>query len=94
MAHEIADAYSMLKENSVRQFPGAIETLRYMQRSGTRLALLTNGTTELQRAKIARFGLESLFECIVIEGEFGTGKPDQRVFSHALDSLNSGASDG
>ncbi len=93
MAHEIADAYTMLKEKSVRPFPGAIETLRYMQRSGTRLALLTNGTKELQRAKIARFGLESLFECIVIEGEFGTGKPDQRVFSHALDSLNSGASD-
>ena len=49
LAHEIADAYTMVKEKSVRPFPGAIETLRYMQRSGTRLALLTNGTTELQR---------------------------------------------
>ena len=92
-AHEIADAYTSLKEKSVKPFPGAIESLRYIQRSGTRLALLTNGTKEFQRAKIDRFSLETLFECIVIEGEFGTGKPDQRVFSHALDRLNTLPSD-
>ena len=93
LANEIADAYTTLKEQSVKPFPGAIETLHSIQRSGIRLALLTNGTKEFQRAKIDRFGLESLFECIVIEGEFGTGKPDQRVFSHALDSLDTLPSD-
>ena len=93
LAHEIADAYSTLKEESVKPFPGAIEILRYMQHRGTRLALLTNGTKEFQRARIDRFALEPLFECIVIEGEFGTGKPDERVFSHALDRLETLPSD-
>ena len=72
---------------------GATETLRYLQSRGTRLALLTNGTKEFQRAKIDRFGLDTLFDCIVIEGEFGTGKPDQRGFSHALKTLDTLPSD-
>ncbi len=93
LAHEIADAYNPLKEKAVKPFPGATETLRYLQNRGTRLALLTNGTKEFQRAKIDRFGLETLFDCILIEGEFGTGKPDQRVFSHALERLNTLTSD-
>ena len=88
LAHEIADVYNVLKEESVQPFPGAIETLRYLQHNGTRLGLVTNGTKENQRAKINQFALEPLFECIVIEGESGSGKPDERVFSYALDRLD------
>src|SRR5207244_337012 len=39
------------------------------------------------RLKIERFGLAPFFDCIVIEGEFGVGKPDERVYHHALDQL-------
>ena len=93
LAHEIADVYDVLKEESVQPFPGAIETLRYLQHNGTRLALVTNGTKEYQRAKIDRFALEPLFDCIVIEGEFGSGKPDERVFSFALNGLDAAQSE-
>jgi putative hydrolase of the HAD superfamily len=41
----------------------------------------------MQRDKIARFDLERLFDVIVIEGEFGVGKPDARVYRHALSAL-------
>ena len=60
--------------------------------SGVRLALVTNGGSEGQRAKIDRFGLASFFDCIVVEGEFGFGKPDERVFGHALGQLAVAAS--
>jgi putative hydrolase of the HAD superfamily len=48
---------------------------------------VTNGDAGQQRDKIERFALASFFEVIVIEGEFGRGKPDEAVYRHALDHL-------
>lgn len=56
-----------------------------------RLALLTNGDARNQRRNVETHGLEPYFDCIVIEGEFGIGKPDERVFRHAMQSLSCAA---
>jgi putative hydrolase of the HAD superfamily len=55
---------------------------------GCRLALLTNGAADAQRRKISRFGLASLFDVILVEGEVGFGKPDERIYRLALRELN------
>ena len=52
------------------------------------MGLLTNGNSEFQRGKIQRFDLARYFESIVIESEFGAGKPDQRVFRAALEQMD------
>ena len=52
-----------------------------------RLALITNGASEVQRGKISRFALEHRFEHIQIEGEHGFGKPDEQAYRHALSAL-------
>lgn len=49
---------------------------------------MTNGGSDQQRNKINRFGLNDLFDAILIEGEMGFGKPDREVYTTALDSLN------
>ena len=49
--------------------------------------MVTNGDARLQRDKIACHDLQRFFGVVVIEGEFGCGKPDQRVFRHALEAL-------
>lgn len=67
--------------------PGAIETLQRFRHDGVKLGLITNGAKEPQSAKIDRFGLKSLFDSIVIEGEFGIGKPDRSVFEYSLEKL-------
>ena len=54
---------------------------------------MTNGDAREQRDKIARHALEHYFDVIVIEGEFGTGKPDQAVYRHALERLGARASE-
>ncbi|NKB65418.1 MAG: HAD-IA family hydrolase [Candidatus Latescibacteria bacterium] len=87
LAGEIARAYGTMRIDSLEAFPGAIETLDYFQSQGIGLALVTNGTGGEQRAKIERFDLARFFTSIVIEGEFGVGKPDPSVFLHALDQL-------
>jgi putative hydrolase of the HAD superfamily len=49
------------------------------------MGLITNGNAEFQRPKIRRFELDQYFDFILIESEFGVGKPDPRVFKHGLE---------
>ena len=93
MADAIAHAYSVQRELEIRPFPGAIETLNHVRAKDIRMALVTNGTSAMQRGKIERFGLESRFDYILIEEEFGFGKPDDRVYLHAIEQLDTSPSE-
>jgi putative hydrolase of the HAD superfamily len=88
VAKRIADLYSELRDQSVTVLPGALDTLQWFRASGCLTALLTNGASAAQREKITRFGLDAFFDCILVEGDLGFGKPDLRVFKHALAVLN------
>jgi putative hydrolase of the HAD superfamily len=87
VAHALADYYRALRADAIATYPGAVETLRAIQRRGIPMALLTNGAARSQRQSIEKHALEQYFDCIVVEGEFGTGKPDERVFRHALGAV-------
>jgi putative hydrolase of the HAD superfamily len=52
------------------------------------LAVVTNGASCLQREKLEASGLADRFECVVVSGEIGVGKPDPAIFAHALRMLN------
>jgi putative hydrolase of the HAD superfamily len=84
---DLADTYTALREERVTPFPDTLDVLRALRARGLRTALLTNGSGEFQRHKVERFELEDLLDLVVIEGEFGVGKPDERVFLHALEWL-------
>lgn len=86
-ADELADAFTVEREAVVRPFDGALEALETVRRNGSRLALLTNGQSSFQRAKIERFRLEVFFDAILIESELGFGKPDPRAHRAALAAL-------
>ena len=87
LAWDLAESYRTTRESSLTPYPGAMETLESLQGMGVKLALITNGSAEGQRGKVVRFGLERYFGCIIIEGEFGVGKPDERVYKHTLATL-------
>ena len=87
-AHELADAFHMKRSQMIQPFPGAIEALRHFRDTGIQLALITNGSKKMQRLKINKFKLDRFFECVLIEDEFGAGKPDERVFRHVLEQLH------
>jgi putative hydrolase of the HAD superfamily len=87
LAHLLADTCSRLRDEAIGFCDGAHATLCQIRERGVRLALLTNGGAAPQRRKIERFGLAPFFDCILVEGEFGHGKPDQRVYQHALAQL-------
>src|SRR5882724_3818236 len=67
---------------------GSARALRWRpRRPGLALGLVTNGDAGMQREKIVRWDLARFFDVVVIEGEFGCGKPDARVYRHALETL-------
>lgn len=87
IAAAIAEAFAARRRAVMRPFPDAVAALGQLQRAGVRLALVTNGDAREQRDKLARHDLARFFDVIVIEGEFGAGKPDQAVYRAALDGL-------
>lgn len=65
-----------------RAYGEVTEVLRSL-RGNYAVLLLTNGP-DLQREKLDRAGLGEFFDGILISGEMGIGKPDERFFQEAL----------
>ena len=73
----IAQRYLTVFERSWRCYPDVqpcLENLKRLPR-GPRLAVLTNGDPEQQRAKLARFGLLDYFEAVLTPSQLGVAKP-------------------
>ena len=90
VARTIGHRYRDIREEGIVPLPGAVEAVEDLRRRGVRLALLTNGSAAGQRKKIERFDLARHFDYICVEGEFGCGKPDERVYRSALAALGAG----
>ena len=93
LAHRLGELFHHTREGSCRPFVGAYEALDEIRARGVKMALVTNGVSEVQRGKIERFDLERRFDHIQIESEHGFGKPEERAYRHALDALGVGPKD-
>jgi len=93
LAIRIADRFTAFREEQMFVFPGAHDAIDALRARGVKLALVTNGAAETQRAKIERFALAHRFDHIQIEGEHGFGKPEERAYLHAMAALGVTATD-
>lgn len=89
----IADRFSAFREEQMQLFPGVHDAIDALKAHGVKLALVTNGAGDTQRAKIERFELARRFDHIQIEGEHGFGKPDEQAYLHAMAALGVTARD-
>ena len=87
LAIRLADRFTTFREEEMFVFPGAHEAIDALKALGVKLALVTNGAADTQRAKVERFALSHRFDHIQIEGEHGFGKPEERAYLHAMDAL-------
>lgn len=83
----LADLYHDRREGNVVPFRGALEALKQVRERSIKMALVTNGSGEVQRSKINKYELADYFDTIVIEGEFGKGKPHPAVYEHVVTTL-------
>jgi putative hydrolase of the HAD superfamily len=93
LAGRIADRFTTYREEEMFIFPGAHDAIDELRALGVKLALITNGAADTQRAKVERFELAHRFHHIQIEGEHGFGKPEERAYLHAMDALGVTARD-
>src|SRR5436853_4682570 len=93
LATRIADRFTRYREEEMFIFPGAHDAIDAFRALGVKLALVTNGAADTQRAKVERFELSHRFHHIQIEGEHGFGKPEERAYLHAMDALGVTAED-
>lgn len=68
--------------------------LTLLREAGHRIALVTNGRTQQQSAKVATCRLAPLLDAIVISEEAGTAKPAAEIFRIAADRAGADLSDG
>jgi HAD superfamily hydrolase (TIGR01549 family) len=78
----IRDAYFETMTD-VDIFDGVYDVLATL-RERFRLAIITNGPSDLQRRKVAAFDFEQHVDWIVISGEVGADRPDPAIFQHTL----------
>lgn len=93
LAIRIADRFTAYREEEMFVFPGAHDAIDALRSLGIKLALVTNGAADTQRAKVERFELAHRFHHIQIEGEHGFGKPEERAYLHAMEALGVTAAD-
>ncbi len=83
---EIADAYARERLSALRLFPDALPVLKSLKKRYG-LGLITNGPADVQSQEIEALGVGSFFDCVLIEGEIGIGKPEPEVFRRAEQEL-------
>ncbi|HDP79653.1 MAG TPA: HAD family hydrolase [Spirochaetes bacterium] len=88
LARDLSTAFQTRRRGLHVLFPDTLEVLELLKKD-YRLGLVTNGTTDIQRAKIDGGRLAPFFGCIAVSGEFGYAKPDRRIFDFVLKKLGS-----
>ena len=63
--------------------PGAKELMEAIT-GKAKVGIITNGFTDLQAIRLARTGMDSYIDQVIISEEVGTAKPDSIIFEHAL----------
>jgi YjjG family noncanonical pyrimidine nucleotidase len=75
----MADSYVAGLAANGELYPGTREVIERLGEQLT-LAMVTNGLSEVQRARVERLGIERHFDAIVISAEVGTAKPGTKIY--------------
>ncbi len=84
--HEMADAFVWGLGNFGELYHGAREVLDALAGDAV-LAMVTNGLSDVQRARIDRLDLGDYFQTVIISSEVGATKPRPEIFDLAFEGL-------
>ncbi|KFN03412.1 noncanonical pyrimidine nucleotidase, YjjG family [Bacillus clarus] len=84
-AHIFGGAYLEYLGKEAHVVPGVLELCNTI--TDCRLAIITNGFTEVQKSRIEGSPLRNTFEHIIISEEVGYQKPASEIFDYAFEKL-------
>jgi putative hydrolase of the HAD superfamily len=92
ITQEEADSYweYMREEYSDRSkpYPDAINLINYLEKKGIKMAIVSNGTTEIINNRLKNAGIEHQFEFVIAPcSNFQLSKPDMKIFNESLAKL-------
>jgi putative hydrolase of the HAD superfamily len=83
----VNDTYLAEMANQTKLMDGASEVLDYLH-GRYKIALITNGFTEVQYDKLQKSELSKYFSKVFTSEEIGTPKPGRKIFEYAVKSMN------
>jgi len=97
VAEAARDWYRANRFHGLALFEDAEATLLALRRTartaGARIGLVTNGPSEVQRAKITLLAVERLVDFVLVSEEVGSWKPEAAIFAEALRRGGAGPDD-
>lgn len=87
-ADELVAAYRSRIVELTTATVGAHDCLVMLRAAGHRLAIVTNGSSGQQHAKIERLGFAPLVDAVVVSGDLSIKKPDERIFHIAAEQAS------
>ncbi|MET0976914.1 MAG: HAD family hydrolase [Leifsonia sp.] len=85
------DAWHRAERGGHTLFDDVTETLAAAREAGIRLAIVTNGPSGAQRAKLEALGIDDSFDAVFVSAEVGAAKPDPAIFDFAMAELDADA---
>lgn len=92
-ARAAAGIHDETEAKGFRLYEDARLAVRALQRAGVRMALVTNGPSQLQRRKIDLLAIAPWFEAVLVSAEVGHSKPEPEIYALALESLEADPGD-
>ena len=82
----------MMRDYELTGYPGVEETIRHLH-PNYHLAIITDAQTAYAIPELHAVGLSDYFDPIIVSGNFGDRKPDERLFASPLADMKTNASE-
>jgi putative hydrolase of the HAD superfamily len=86
LAESLAEQYRAERVACIRAYDDVLPCLERLA-GRVRLGVITNGASDLQRAKLEHAGLREWFDVTIISGEEGVAKPSAGIFTTLVETL-------
>ncbi|NLP11927.1 HAD family phosphatase [bacterium] len=76
-------------DSCYQEVPGVRGIVLALKAQGHRLAIISDDSREMAENRRRRWGYDGVFDRVIISSDLGITKPDERIFLHALKTMQS-----